>query len=222
MSDDDNKKSLAVPTPEERAHADEAPKKVFGVPVDMFVRGSRTTTTAHDNEQARITYESELRRDQAAAEKRIASIPIEQGGGVMHGGPLMPEDGEQGYVELFYLTAKGEQRYEFGEPTRCVGDVMLVGDGELCFILVCPSCKERGVPMDRCQMRVRQSNRKWEFSAKRAGDMIPWVEGNDPVTGQKLVKMYKSAGTIVESERFKCDQCGWAARIYDNKVRPDR
>lgn len=189
---------------------------IMGLPIDVFVRGG-TTTSAHDRAEAELTASAEARRAQADAERRSAA----QGQGKLFGGPLVPDAGEQAYVELFYLTAKGEQRYEFGEPMRCLADVVLVGPNELCVVLVCPACKERGVPLDRCQMRVRQSNRAWEFSSKRQGDAIAWVEGVD-AHGKKIVKLYRSAGTVVESEKFSCAQCGWAARIADNKVRPER
>jgi hypothetical protein len=198
----------------------ESEPKVFGLPLDMFVKGG-TTTWAHDQEQLRLTHDAERRRNEAAVERQIATVPIEEGGGVIHGGPLGGHEGEQAYVELLYLTARGEQRFEMGEPVRCLADVVQVDKSELAIVLVCARCKERGVPLDRCQMRIRQSNRGWEFSSKRRGDMIPWVEKLD-AQGRPMVKIYRSAGTIVESERFSCAQCGWMARIHDNKVRPDQ
>src|SRR6185369_2146993 len=122
--------------------------KVFEAPKDVFVKGG-TTSWRHDQAEAQLTWESERRRDVAAAEKRIAAVPVEHGGGVIHGGALTEhQDVEQAYVELFYLNAKGEQLYDFGEPVRCLADITLVDDAtrELCFILICPRCKERGVP----------------------------------------------------------------------------
>lgn len=208
-----------APSQATQATTEEGPK-AFGVPLAMFVKGG-TTTWAHDQEQQRLTMEAERRRAEADSERKIAAVPIEEGGAVIHGGPLGGREGEQAYVELFYLNARGEQHLEPGGiPLRCLADVVQVGKSELAIVLVCVRCKERGVPLDRCQMRVRQTNRSWELSPKRRGDMIPWVEKLD-AHGRPMVKLYRSAGTIVESERFSCAQCGWVGRIYDNKVRPD-
>lgn len=218
------KPSSSEPTAPEPKPAPVEPPQVYGMPADMFVRGG-TTSWKHDQAQAQLTFESEARRNTQDRERAIAATPLDQGGGKLYGGPLTPhKDVEQGLVELFYVNSKGEKMFELGEAVRCLADIMIINQEtmELAIILVCMNCKKNGVPQDRCQMRVMQSNKRWELSTKRAGDMIPWKEPVlNPVTGEidMVTRLYRSAGTIVETEKFRCYQCNWEARISDNRVR---
>lgn len=188
---------------------------VLDLPLMSFVKGG-TTTSAHDRAQAEQTADAEARRAVDDQYKLLAKKPIEEGGGIIHGGPLSGQK-DQAYVELIYCGRSGEPLYEFGELVRCLADVVMVGDTELAVVVVCIRCKKRGVPLDRCQMRVRQSNKHFELSSKRAGELIRWDEVS--ASGSIVPCIYKSAGTIVESEKFRCDQCGWQAVIDDNRVR---
>lgn len=196
------------------------PQEVFGLPVSMFVKGG-TSTHANDMRVAELKADAERRRAIADEERKAAMVPVEQGGAQMFTNKLTetPEV-EQSYVELTYLTRGGEPWFEFGEPVKCLADVLMISPDELALNLACPACKQRGLPLDQCQIKLRQSNRKFELSSESAGEPIFWVEGFDPITQQKLVKVYRSAGTVRESEKFRCD-CGWTARIYMNKVRPE-
>jgi hypothetical protein len=123
---------------------------------------------------------------------------------------------EQAYVELHFLNKRGEPWYEFGEPVKCLADVVMLSATELALVIACPSCKAKGLPLDQCQLRIRQTNKHWELDTSKAGELILWVEGHNP-DGTKLVKPYRSAGVVRESERFRCD-CGWSARISMNKI----
>lgn len=128
---------------------------------------------------------------------------------------------EQSYVELTYLTPRGDPWFEFGEAVKCLADIILIDDKtmELAIIMVCPSCKARGIPLDQCQLRIRQTNKRWELDMGKAGALIMWCEGN-ALDGTKIYKPYRSAGVITETEKFACD-CGWTARIHNNTVRPE-
>lgn len=193
-----------------------SPSSLFGLPMAAFVRGG-TTSARHDQAIAQQTHEAEARRNDAdaAKERQLARTPLEEGGGVMFGGRLLPSaDAEAAVILLVYLSPKGEVRYENGDEFQCLADLTVLEGGELCLILVCPSCMARKMPQDQCQLRVRQTNRHFEFTPAGAGALITFDDGYG-------MKAYKSAGTIVESERFSCAQCGWTARIVNNKVRPD-
>lgn len=198
------------------------PRTVMGLPMAAFVRGG-TTSSRHDRFAAEQHLDAEARRNDAdaAKERELARTPLEQGGGVMFGGRFLPAaDAGGSFVLLVYLNPKGEVLYESGEEFQCLADLTVLEGGELCLVIVCPACLTRGVHHDQCQMRVRQTNKHFEFSTKGAGDLIVFKE-YDHVLEKFVEKVYKSAGTIVESERFRCDQCGWTARIVNNRVRPD-
>ncbi len=213
MSDD------AAPLPPETPPVAEPTGTIMGLPMAAFVRGGGTSTTADDNRRAEEEHDAELRRDSAARDRELASIPIEQGGAKMYANQLTTRpELEKGYVLLRYLTRSGEQLYDEGQPVMCLADIIVGADPalptELTLILVCPSCLERGLPQGQCQLRLRQTNRRWEFDTKRAGEMFPFDDGFG-------VRMYRLAGRVVESERFSCDRCLWAARIDDNRVWQD-
>lgn len=184
---------------------------IFGLPVAAYIKGGGTTTSAHDKRVMEIEADAERRRDQALAEKKLASAPIEEGGAKVFTHHLSSNANvEAGFVLLQYLTPKGDVRYENGEELQCLADVHMLSADELCLTLVCPSCKNRGIPQGQCQMRIRQKNKHFDLDVTKAGELIVF-EG----------KPYRSAGVVRESDRFRCDQCGWAARIINNCVRPE-
>jgi hypothetical protein len=188
----------------------EPEKSLFGVPVSVFVKGG-TSTSAHDRQVAAIEADAERRRDIAAEERKIAAVPLEQGGGKIYSNQFSSNANvEAGFVLLKYLTPKGDVRYENGDELQCLADVHMLAADELSLTLVCPTCKSRGVPQGQCQMRLRQKNKNFDLDLSKAGQMFVF-DG----------KPYRSAGVVRESERFRCDQCGWTARIVDNCVRPE-
>jgi len=205
-------------TPEKPAK--EAPPTLFGVPLASFVRGG-TPTMAHERAVAEQEADAEKRRDIAAAERRIARVPIEQGGGKIYQ-TRMTENASvpQAYVLLDYLTARGEPIMYMGQPLQCLADIIISGakiksggfgihGQEMTLQIVCPQCVSRGMPMGQAQLTIRQSNKQWELDTSKAG--LPLIF---------MGEAFPSAGRIVECERFSCP-CGWSARIYDNKVRAE-
>lgn len=214
---DDPHTSPTDPAPPPTATETDSGPSAFGVPLAAFVRGG-TTTYRHDMQMKELEADAERRRDDAEAERKIANIPIEQGGGKMYTSYLQPNpDGlpvESAYVELIYLTPGGEPAYHEGQPIKCLADVNVGMDPlnpmNLTLTLVCQRCKENSVPLGQCQMRVHQSNRRWHLDTKGAGDLIIFHG-----------KPYRSAGTVMDSERLTCKACGWSVHIDKNRVRPE-
>ena len=188
----------------------------IGVPLAAFVRFG-TTTTKHDQSVAAQLAESRRRRAEDDAEKRLARER-----GLQSGNPdevasrysnQFTDNPEiaRAYVPLVFLTRTGREETHHG-----VGDVIMVQDpafpNELAVILFCPSCIEKfGLPPDQSIITVRQSNRAWHLDTRSAGNLCVFEDGST----------FRSAGTIVDGERFTCGRCSWRARIDDNKVWPD-
>jgi len=197
-----------------------APPMLFGLPLASFVRGG-TPTMAHERAVAEQEADAEKRRDIAAEERRIARVPIDQGGGKMYQQRFTATPGvPQAYVLLDYLTSRGEPMLYLGQPLQCLADLTISGeqigsDGfgahsqEMTLHIVCPACIARGMPQGQAQLTIRQSNKHWQLDTNGAG--MPIIFEN---------QAYSSAGRVVECERFRCP-CGWAARIYNNKVRAE-
>lgn len=212
----DEKKESSAPVQEKPADAAEvAPPSMFGVPMESFVRGSRSRTSAHDRMIAQEHADAERRRDVAAAERKQAQKPIHQGGAMMYQNRFQdnPEAADS-FFSLEYVTTRGEPFYMNGQALGCLADVQVLPDGSVQFVMVCPSCKAEGLPLDRCQMTVNTRNKKFEIDFNGAGEMVLFNDGFGP-------KAYRSAGIIRETEPFRCSQCGWACRIVKNKVRPE-
>jgi len=203
-----------TPSAEPKTEPQEAPREIFGVPLAAFVKGG-TSTSQNDRRIAEVEADAERRRDIAARERAIAKVPIEKGGGKIYSNSLTDKpEIAQAYVELTYLTPRGEDT-----GIKCLADV-LVGahpphPAELTLVLVCPRCKARGVPQGQCQIRIHQCNKRWELDTRTAGELIMWEENGN-------LRPYRSAGKIMECERFECGYCGnWSARIDKNRVWPD-
>lgn len=183
-----------------------APRLFGGVPEGIVYRG--TTTWGHDQQIARETHEAEERRRAADWEKQRVAMD-----GAKVWTNKLSEHGQipKAYVLLAYLTRAGEALYDHAEPVMCLADVVIIDPSkpeDLTLILVCPDCKTR-LPQDHCQIQIRQSNRRWHLDVSTAGELIMF-EGT----------AYRSAGSVMDSERFKCSQCGWQARIDKNRVWP--
>jgi len=196
--------TLPAPAPPEEPATEPT---IMGVPMATFVRGGGTTTMAHDRHIHEVEVDAEARRDEQDRMRQVAGVPVEQGGGKLwsqqSGSPK-----ETPKVLLTYLTPGGEPWIVSGEQVQCLADVIVGQDiTDLVLQIVCPRCKGRGVPQGQCQLTLRQSNRKWHLDSKDAGKVLIF-DGEG----------YLSAGTVMESERFRCPDCGWAARIDKNKV----
>jgi hypothetical protein len=207
--------------------------KVFGMDVsawnkapDGFVKGG-TTTWEHDKKVAKDWQDAEKRRDEAAAEKQIAATPLSAGGGKMYQHDLTTQQ-EQGLpsakVLLQFVNSKGEPEYDHGEPLQCLADVIMpqdpAYDGELMLMIICPRCKEK-LPADQCIIQIRQSNRSWHLDARKAGEPIMWPDWHKGPDGKlhKTFEMHRSAGVIMDSEKFRCGRCDWHAVIDKNTIR---
>jgi len=177
--------------------------------IQGFVRGG-TSTSANDKELEKQFWDAEKRRDEAAEERRLASIPIDEGGAKLYTHKLTDNpDVPKAYIFLKYLTASGEDTGE-----RCLAD-LLVGTGEdpeeKTLILVCFGCARIGIRHhDQMQLQIQQRNRNFHF-APGAGKPKFIFEG----------KVYYSAGMIMDSEKFTCPVCGWTAHIDRNRVWPE-
>ena len=181
-----------------------APAHVMGIPVAMFMKGG-TPTHAHQMMVAASHADAERRRDVAAAERRIASVPLDQGGGKILGGRISDPQRSAAYVLLTYCNQKREPLMFRGQPLQCLADIMTVGD-DLALMIFCLACKKRGEPLDHSIMRILRKNRSWHLDTRTTGELIVFDGA-----------VYRSAGTIQESERFEC-VCGWAARIDRNQI----
>lgn len=186
-----------------------------------FVRGGGAVRTAAYQRQIDAEFaDAERRRDELLAEKKIASVPIDEGGGKMYTN-LLADEGEgqlpEAHVLLEFVNNKGEPIYEYGEPLQMVGDIKLTAEqawpGELMLVFYCPRCKERGMPLDHCALHARQSHRKWYLDAKTAGELYVFVGHGQKEPG-------RSAGKVMDSERLACPACGWACKIDNNKIWP--
>jgi hypothetical protein len=182
----------------------------MGVPMATFVRGGGTTTMAHDRHIHEVEADAEARRDEQDRMRQVAGVPIEQGGAKLWsqqtGSPK-----ETPKVLLTYLTPGGEPWIVSGEQVQCLADVIVGEDvKDLVLQIVCPRCKARGVPQGQCQLTLRQSNRMWHLDSNGAASGFIY-DG----------EWYLSAGTVMDSERFSCPDCGWAARIDRNFVRQE-
>jgi hypothetical protein len=191
-----------------------AEKKIFGVPLCTFVKGG-TTTTAHDNMEAREWHEAEARRDLQDAEMRVAQKPIEQGGGEMYSSRFLNEresKAPEAHVLLDFVNRKGEPLYEQGVPLQCLADITMATEpafeGEMVLIIMCPKCMERTKAQNTI-LQIRQSNRMWHLSERGRGEIVVFER-----------QPYLSAGTVMDSERFTCARCTWSARIDNNKIWP--
>jgi hypothetical protein len=190
---------------------------VFGLPIDMFVKGG-TSTMAHDRMVHEEETDAERRRDEQAAMRKVAAIPVEDGGAKLYTNYLAPNPSglpmEWAKVLLEYLTAGGEQLMHRSQPVQCLADVIVGLDPlypeELTLVLVCPECARR-MPQGQCQIQIRQRNRAWYLDTRTSGDLVVFDDAP-----------YRSAGMVMDSERFTCPRCAWAAHIDKNRVRSER
>lgn len=186
---------------------------------EVFVRGGGTHTTEHDKLFARLHADAERRRAQDDYERAISTpgeksrVPVQDGGAVRYSNYLTEcTDIEEAHVLLRYLTPGGEQAFGPGGAIHCVADIK-VGDDPTNMMLVffCQRCLERGSHAEECIIHVSQKHRHWELSLKGMGSTFEF-DG----------RLYKSAGTVMDSDLLRCNRCGWAVHIDNNCVRPER
>jgi hypothetical protein len=195
-----------------------------------FVKGGTSTAASEKLYESRYR-EAEERRDQADADRAVARgqkkvkveetgsellLPGQPGGGVQYTNQFT-ENAQvpQGYLHFTYHDSKLNQ---VGEGYAD----LLIGTNpddprELMVVLVCRWCQaDTHKHQQDNQIRITQSNKYFEF---RPGVGPPTFELIDDASG--LSEIYRSAGTIVESEPFTCPDCGTRMRIDMNRVIAD-
>jgi len=175
----------------------------------VFVRGGGTATSKSESLYERRYQQAEVRRNRAESDKRIASVPIERGGGKlvtnqMTRHPEIPK----AFIHLKYVTSSGDETGVEG-----LGDI-IIGQNpakpmEIMLILVCPRCAQGQKRLQDCQMQIRQSQKQMTLTPGKGDRTFVYED-----------ETYKSAGYI-KTERCKCPDCSWAFRIDNNRVWPD-
>lgn len=159
----------------------------------------------------------DVRYEDPQGERAVTKLPGRDGGAVQYTTqftehPEIPK----AYIHLIYLDRMGAET-----GLECLADLIVGANParptELCLILVCPGCtKDTHKHAQDNQLRIFQSNKYFDFRASMGPKTISF---RDPETDE--VKIYPSAGMVMESEPFRCPDCGWRARIVQNRLRPD-
>jgi hypothetical protein len=176
-----------------------------------FVKGG-TSTSKNDEVAARLWHDAERRRDIAAAEQELACVPIEQGGAKLFTNKLTPNAAvPKAYVLLRYVNRYGQPM----APWECCADVLIedfARPNDLTLQIVCPRCIVRGRHGDQCQIALRPQNKRWYLRPGAGPQTFLFDDGFG-------TKTYKSAGVVLESERFQCADCTYEAVIANNEIR---
>lgn len=186
-----------------------SPEQMRNIAPQAIVRGG-TTTTAYDNALAKSMADADKRRAADDADKKLAKVPVEQGGAMMFEREFAPRMTSP-KVRLRYVGKTRETIME--QLCELVVDDSS-GREEHLLIFVCPECFRRGVPSGFAQCHVKASHRKWHVDTKEAGQ-IKAVRNSDAPGGQEF---YTNAGTIMDTDVLRCDNtnCGCAFKIHNN------
>lgn len=214
------------------------PKAPIEAPQLTFVKGGTSTQKSEElfaRRQAEAEERRRIRDKEEAASRGQQEVEAEDGSRI-----LMPSEGgavqyssqmtahpevPKAYVKIIYLTRKGEPAmWPSGEPVECLADVIVGADPsrptEMCLVLVCPRCQTTSHKAHQDnQIRIFQSNKYFELEQR--GEAMFTFREYDHKARKWVDNLYRSAGVIVESERFDCPDCGWRARITENRVWPD-
>lgn len=170
-----------------------------------FVVDGTPTAASEELHEARWQ-ESERRRDQAAMDKKVSSVPIAQGGGKLFTNRLTSNpDVPEAYTLLTYVNRKGAP-IDLGQCLAMVKMEDWSNPNDLSVFIYCPRCIQRR-HFDQCLITVKQSNKFWHATPPNPGEMIEFDDGYG-------MQFYVSAGTIVESETFNCGYCSWRG-VFD-------
>jgi hypothetical protein len=178
----------------------------------MWMKGG-THTLKHERMMQQKRADADERRRVADEEKRIASMPLEQGGGKMftHN---MGTPQQHPVVCLTIHNPKQEIVRSGGKDVQILADI-IVGNpdnpDDLTLNMVCPYCWSNGTPLGECQFKILQSHRFWALDPRGAGELVIF-------DGQP----YRSAGTVMDSTRVRCPQCDWTFRIDKNRIFEER
>ena len=184
-------------------------------PLAAFVKDG-SPTDASVNLYERRYREAEKRRAEADRDKAIARTPIERGGGVMHSHRFTQHpDLPMASVLLHYVNEYGNKV----PPGECCADILIENwnsPNDPTLVIMCPSCWRGGQKHAQdCQLFIRKSNRFWHLIPALGPKQFMFDDGSGP-------RVYYSAGTIVESEPFRCKDCNWRGRIINNRIRDER
>jgi hypothetical protein len=179
-------------------------------PLTVIVKGG-TSTSAYDKDRAMREHQSELGRKHQAKQEESARL-----------GPGMTKDGfVHSKLTSLRMMDSGSPRVVFAYLNKDksvrqhgVGEVVVTGDGDMLFTMVCPKCLERGESHGASQVMVKNSHRKWYLDTRKQGTM---VELRDPDGVPFYVKI---CGTVYVDDIIRCTNvnCTWAVRIADSKV----
>jgi hypothetical protein len=178
-----------------------------GCDIEVMVRGG-TTSSKWDLEQAKIVAEAEARRKQLDEDRKLASIPVEQGGAMMF---------DRNFSDPL-KAPKVLLRYHTSDMDLEILCELIVDDDKEDVILqfVCPQCVKRGMHPGEAQCTVRDSHRGWHLDMRDAGQ-IKYAETVD-MAGRKIREPYVFAGVIKDTDTLRCSQynCGRAYKIDNN------
>lgn len=201
----------APATSSERPDTESSLAPMMAMPLDVFVKGG-TTSSRHDRHMAWMQDDARRRRAEADAERKVARAHNYKLGNRDNVASLFSHEFTdhpevtKAFIPLAYMSLNGKEVDFYG-----MGDIFMPQDpktqNELALMLFCPKCVER-FPADQCIITVRQSNRYWELDRRKAGQVFIDPDGI----------AQHSAGEVMDSEKFHCPRCSWAACIDKNKV----
>jgi hypothetical protein len=205
---DDPKKTEPVETRPEQPTVPDAPESKASPNYSLaaaWVAGG-TRSSAHDKEVAQRKADAEKRRRELDAQRKMASVPIEQGGAQMYNSMLT--DMHAPRIILRY------------------GDMEILCEltnddltGDQLFIMTCPECYKHGAPQGESQIRIAYSQRKWHLDTSDAGQPDTY-EDTDFFTGKKKRVVYVKGGVIKDTDILRCPHvaCGGVKYRIDNNV----
>jgi len=199
--------------------SNDADKPELTIPIspEFYIKGGGTATSKSEALYEQRFREAEERRNQAAKDKNVAQQPTtpDQISGLLTNQFTRHPEIPKAYIPLTYVDRFGQEIILNNEVAMCRADLILgmnpLRPKELALMLVCPRCQQKSHKHQQDnQILIRQSNKYFEFKS-----------GMGPAHFIFQGKRYKSAGMVTRSEKFKCHDCGWTARIDNNRVWPD-
>jgi hypothetical protein len=173
-------------------------------PVTIMKGG--TNSSEFDRLIAAKKLEADRRRAASDADRKVASVPIAQGGAMLRELDMgSPKRNLVGVVQLVNTAGTHER---FMQVDIVDGE----SNGQIIrtIVLVCPLCIERGLPQDQAQISIRDDHRKWYLDERTRGQVF-----TDPST----LQVYALAGTIVAPGPYRCSayNCGHRSFRIDPK-----
>ena len=206
-SDDTNTPDQAPDLPEQTTLPD--PQESKASPnyslAAAWVQGG-TRTSLHDKEFAERKADAERRRNELDSQRKLASIPISQGGAKM-------------YNTNFTDTYHPRVIIRYGEMEILCELVKDDISGDWLLTLTCPECVKSGAPEDSAQFHIRQGHRNWHIDTRDAGKPLTY-EDTDFCSGRKFKGICVSAGVIKDTDTFRCPNvwCGGVRYQIDNNI----